>query len=64
MVIVLTVIGLIAVTTFEVLNYDATFRYYNDHMTEWAFPKSAIAFLFPQIASTLIKFREASLKEE
>ncbi len=63
MVIVIMVIGLIAATTFEILNYDATFRYYNDHMTEWAFLKFAVAFLFLQIASILLKFREQAQKE-
>jgi hypothetical protein len=58
-VIVLAVIGLIAMMTYEVWTYEITYRYYNDHPTEWAIIKIGVALLFLQIAAYLLRFKES-----
>jgi hypothetical protein len=45
----------------QVRQWDDTFRYYNDHMTEWAILQFFVIFLVIQIAGYILKLREAML---
>ena len=44
-----------------VRDWDNTFRYYNDHMTEWAILQFFVIFILIQIAGYILKLREAIL---
>jgi hypothetical protein len=48
----------------QVKQWDDTFRYYNDHMTEWAILQFFVIFLVIQIAGYILKLREALLIDE
>ncbi len=48
----------------EVRRWDDIWRYYNDHMTEWAILQFIAVFIVIQIAGYILKLREALLIDD
>ncbi|TFG33909.1 hypothetical protein EU527_06275 [Candidatus Thorarchaeota archaeon] len=59
LIIVICVVFYMLTISLQVIGYDSTYRYYNDHMTEWAILQFLAAFLVLQIAGYILKLREA-----
>lgn len=64
LVLVISAVFLMISISLQVRTWDSIYRYYNDHMTEWAILQFIAIFLVIQIAGYILKLREAVLVDD